>query len=256
MIRLILIGCNGSMGRVVAQNAGDSGRFEMAAGVDLNLSGQEMYPVYRNAGQVRERADVIIDFSHPSSLSESLALAERMGIPVVIATTGLSGGQQEEIRARSNKIPVFLSFNMSLGVNLMLRLVKEAAALLYGDFDMEIVEKHHNRKLDAPSGTALMLADAISQALPEKPRYVYDRHARHMKREKAEIGIASLRGGTIVGEHEVLFAGKDELIEIRHTAMSKDIFAVGALRAAEFMIGKPPGLYNMDHLVEKTGRSC
>lgn len=251
MTRLILIGCNGSMGRVVAKNAALSGRFEVAAGVDINAAGQQEFPVYRHADKVREAADVIIDFSHPATLSENLALAVREGIPIVIATTGLSEEQQQEIRECAKTVPVFLSFNMSLGVNLMLRLVKQAAALLYGDFDIEIVEKHHNRKLDAPSGTALMLADAISGALPEKPRYVYDRHARRMKREKAEIGISSLRGGTIVGEHEVMFAGTDEIIEIRHTAMSRDIFAVGALRAAQFVTGKAPGLYNMDDLVSE-----
>lgn len=251
MTRIILIGCNGSMGRVVAENAALSGRFEVVAGVDVSAGGQPGFPVYRHAGRVREAADVIIDFSHPAALSGNLALAAREGIPIVIATTGLSQEQQQEIRECAKTVPVFLSFNMSLGVNLMLRLAKQAALLLYGDFDIEIVEKHHNRKLDAPSGTAIMLADAISGVLPEKPRYVYDRHARRMKRDKAEIGISSIRGGTIVGEHEVIFAGNDEIIEIRHTAMSRDIFAVGALRAAQFIIGKAPGLYDMDDLVSE-----
>lgn len=249
MTRLILIGCNGNMGKVVAENAALSGRFEVVAGVDVNAGGQTGFPVYRHAGRVREEADVIIDFSHPSALSENLALAMREGIPIVIATTGLSQEQQQEIRECAKKVPVFLSSNMSLGVNLMLKLAKQAASLLYGDFDIEIVEKHHNRKLDAPSGTAIMLADGISDVLPEKPKYVYDRHARRMKRDKAEIGISSIRGGTIVGEHEVIFAGNNEIIEIRHTAMSRDIFAVGALRAAQFVIGKAPELYNMDDLV-------
>jgi 4-hydroxy-tetrahydrodipicolinate reductase len=166
-----------------------------------------------------------------------------------MATTGLSAEQIDKLNTLGDKVAVFRSANMSLGINLLIDLVKKAAKILEGDFDIEVVEKHHNQKIDAPSGTALMIADAMTEVLNNKPEYVYDRHAVRKKRGADEIGIHAVRGGTIVGEHEVIFAGTDEIIEIKHTAMSKEVFAVGAIRAAKFIAGKEPGMYCMQNML-------
>ncbi|MEG2852984.1 MAG: 4-hydroxy-tetrahydrodipicolinate reductase, partial [Hydrogenoanaerobacterium sp.] len=185
------------------------------------------FPIYKDAESFGGKADVIIDFSHPSALSGILAYAKAHKVGIVVATTGLSPAAIESVKAAASDIPVFYSANMSIGINLILELCAKAAAILEGNFDIEIVEKHHNQKVDAPSGTALMLADAISESLKNAPQYVYDRHSVRKKREENEIGIHSVRGGSIVGEHEVIFAGKDEVIEIKHQATSKEVFAVG-----------------------------
>ena len=193
----------------------------------------------------------MIDFSHPALFDGMVAYALATKTPLVIATTGLSPEQKQKMVDVSKEIAIFHSANRSLGVNLLIDLVKQAAKVLYGNFDIEIIEKHHNQKIDAPSGTALMIADEISDSLTDSMQYVYDRHSVRKKREKTEIGIHAVRGGTIVGEHEVLFAGKDEMISVTHTATSKEIFATGSIRAARFLAGKENGYYSMRDIISK-----
>jgi len=212
---------------------------------DLNLS----YDVYSDLHQITEKIDVIVDFSHPSALDSVLHYAIRTQTPAVICTTGLSAAQIQQIEAAAAKIPIFYSANMSIGVSLIIDLATRAAKALQDGFDIEIIEKHHNQKVDAPSGTALAIADAIASELESAPVYTYDRHSSRKKRDKAEIGIHAVRGGTIVGEHSVIFAGLDEVIEIKHSATSKEVFAVGAVRAAAFLKDKPAGFYNMKDLI-------
>lgn len=238
------------MGRVIQQLVAGRTDCMIAAGVDLFADSAAAFPAYTNIADVQEEADVIIDFSHPSLLTPILSYAaQKGGIPAVLCTTGYSAEQVEALKTAAQTQPVFYSRNMSLGINLLIELSKKAAKVLGDQFDIEIIEKHHNRKLDAPSGTALMLADAISEELAQPPQYVYDRHSRRAARSKEEIGIHSVRGGTIVGEHEILFAGHDETLSLTHTAMSKEIFATGAINAAIFLAKQQPGLYNMGDLV-------
>lgn len=236
MIHIILSGCNGKMGQVLTKLIAQSGDAEVVCGLDINTTRLSTYPVYNDLYQFDGTADVIIDFSHPDSLKHVLSYAKDKGLPAVIATTGLSAEQKSSMAEASKTIPVFFSANMSIGVNLIIDLAKKAAQLLEESFDIEIIEKHHNQKIDAPSGTALAIADAISDSLEKSPVYVYDRHSVRKKRDKREIGIHSVRGGTIVGEHSILFAGQDENIEIKHQAASKEVFAVGAYRAAKFFV--------------------
>lgn len=249
MINVLMSGCNGKMGQVITRLAGENEDLKIVAGYDISNRLQNPYPVYTNIMECREKLDVIIDFSNPDALGTLLDFAVTRGVPLVMCTTGLTQAQIKTLGDASKQIPVFFSANMSLGVNLLIDLVKKAAKLLENNFDIEIVEKHHNQKLDAPSGTALAIADAINSALEQKQEYIYDRHSRRKKRSKTEIGIHAVRGGTIVGDHSVIFAGNDEIIEINHIAMSKEIFAVGALRAAKFLYNKKPGMYNMDNLI-------
>jgi 4-hydroxy-tetrahydrodipicolinate reductase len=253
MKRIILSGCHGKMGHVISQSVSERSDCIIVAGFDIDSEMKEPFPVLSDPWNFDGNADVIIDFSHPSFLPKLLAFAKERKVPAVIATTGMKDEQIEQIKEASTEIPIFFSANMSLGVNLILDLAKKAAAVLSPDFDIEIVEMHHNQKVDAPSGTALMIADGITSTLKQKPLYVYDRHEQHKKRDKNEIGIHSVRGGTIVGEHEVIFAGKDEVITIKHSAMSKQIFATGAINAALFISGKTPGLYDMGNLVDSIG---
>ncbi len=248
MINILLSGCNGKMGRVVTGILEKEDACEIVCGFDINTESGS-YPVYDDLGKIKEKVDVVIDFSHPACLDSLVAFCGDRRIPLVISTTGLSTEQREKLVELSKRIPVFFSANMSVGVNLLVSLVKKAAAILEGNFDIEIIEKHHNQKIDAPSGTALMIADEISSTLKGNVDYVYDRHYVRKKREPSEIGIHSLRGGTIVGEHSVIFAGNDEVIEVKHTAMGKEVFAVGAVKAAKFLVGKQPGMYNMEDLV-------
>lgn len=242
-------GCNGKMGQVITRLAEQYDDLQIAAGYDISDSVKSGYPVFTDLKNFNSEADVIIDFSNPAALEGLLNFAIERKLPIIVATTGLSPAQRNSLQAASQRIPVFFSANMSLGVNLVIDLVKKAARLLESNFDIEIIEKHHNQKLDAPSGTALSIADSINEVLEQKHEYVYDRHSRRKKRSKAEIGIHAVRGGTIVGEHSVIFAGNDEIIEINHMAMSKDIFGTGALRAARFIFGKKPGLYDMNDLI-------
>ncbi len=248
MTDILLSGCLGHMGGAVTR-AADGYGCRIAAGVDCKAGEQtEKYPVFGTFGEVNVNADVIIDFSTPALLSDLLSFATGIGMPAVIATTGYTDAQIEQIKAAAEKIPVFFSFNMSLGINLLKTLAKTAAAILGDGFDIEIIEKHHNQKVDAPSGTALMLADAVNDG---RKKYIYERHSRREKRGRDEIGIHSVRAGTIVGEHEIIFAGTDEIITLSHSAASKAVFAAGALNAANFIRGEKPGLYSMDDIVSK-----
>lgn len=250
MLKIIIHGCNGKMGRVIAKLASESPDFKVVAGIDKNTS-QLDFPVYADLEDVKEEADVIIDFSYHTAVPEMIKKAATKKLPVVVATTGLSDEELSVINNASKEIPIFRSANMSLGVNILISIVKEVAKILQNDFDIEIIEKHHNMKKDAPSGTALMIADAINEVLNSKKEYIYGRHTKTKERSKSELGIHAVRGGTIVGEHDVIFAGHDELITISHTAQSREIFGYGALKAAKFIAGKSPGIYNMEDLVKK-----
>ena len=250
MLKIALSGCNGRMGRVIADICAGKENMKVVAGFDVNTVKLGDFPVYADPFEFSGAADVVIDFSNVSSTTQLLHYCIKTRTPVVICTTGHSPEQLEEIRAASEKIPVFRSGNMSVGINLIMDLLKKCAAVLGDGYDVEITEKHHNQKLDAPSGTALMLADAVSEALPYDADYVYDRHERREKRPAHEIGIHTVRGGTIVGEHTVLFAGRDEVIEIKHTALSREVFAAGAVDAAAYLAAQTqPGLYNMGHVI-------
>ncbi len=249
MTKVILSGANGKMGQVITRLAAEDDKISIIAGKDINVEQKNDYPVYDDWNQITEKADVIIDFSHPSGLDSLLEYSQKTHTPVVMATTGLSEEQIGKLREHSKETAVFFSANMSLGINLLIDLVVRAAKILEDNFDIEIIEKHHNQKIDAPSGTALAIANAISASRSTPSEFVYDRHSVRKKRGKNEIGIHAVRGGTIVGEHEVMFAGTDEIIEIKHSAASKEVFAVGAIRAAQFLKGKTSGLYDMKDLV-------
>lgn len=249
MIKAIMHGCNGAMGQVISSLAEADGEMEIVAGVDLNTERKNGYPVYVSLEEC-PRADVIIDFASAKAVDHLLDYCAATGTPVVLCTTGLSEEQIRRVEETAEKAAVLRSANMSLGINLLLKLVKEAARVLAAaDFDIEILEKHHNRKLDAPSGTALALADSINEAMESQYHYVYDRSSRRQKRDPREIGIQSVRGGSIVGEHDVIFAGQDEVITISHTAYSRAIFAKGAVAAAKFLAGKTSGLYDMADVI-------
>lgn len=249
MINIIMNGCNGKMGQVITRLAEEDENVRICAGVDINNKINNSYPVFKTPDEYTGEADVLIDFSHPSSLTGVLEYCKKKQLPVILATTGFSAAQKEEFKEASKEIPVFFSANMSLGINLLISLAQKAAKLLEGNFDIEIIERHHNQKIDAPSGTALAIADAIDETLSYPAEYVYDRHSVRRKRKGTEIGISSVRGGTIVGDHEVIFAGNDEVIELSHHAASKEVFAVGALKAAKFMKGKAAGMYDMNDLI-------
>ena len=250
MTGIILTGACGKMGRVIQSVVENRDNCEIVAGVDRFCDNSAPFPVYENLSDVKEKADVIIDFSNPSLLDDLLAYAIETNTALVIATTGYDECQKKKISDASEKCPIFFTYNMSLGINLLANLAKKAVAVLGDDFDIEIIEQHHNQKLDAPSGTALMLADAISEEFEKPMKYEYDRHSKREKRTKNEIGIHSIRGGTIVGEHSILFAGRDENITLSHSARSKEVFAVGAVNAALFMKDKTPGMYDMGELVK------
>ncbi len=251
MLKMIISGCNGHMGRVVESLCAADPQVEIAAGFDVLGSGEHDYPVFSSPAQFTGHADAVIDFSSPAALSGLLDFAQATKTPLVLATTGYTPEQLAQIGAAAQNVPIFRSANMSLGINVLLALVKKAAGVLGDSYDIEIVERHHNRKVDAPSGTALMIADAAAQALDRETEYVYDRHSVRKARDKREIGISAVRGGTIVGEHEIIFAGHDEVIEIKHTALSREIFAQGAVQAAKAMAHvTAPGLYDMSLLME------
>lgn len=251
MIKVAITGANGKMGRVIASIIAERDDCEIIAGIDLNTAENGVFPIVTEPSLLPEKPDVIIDFSHPSALDKLLEYCINTGTAAVIATTGYSDEQITKIKTAAEQVPVFFSFNMSLGINLLANLAKTAAKLLGGQFDIEIVEKHHNQKLDAPSGTAIMLGNAINGVLEDKYHYVYDRHSRRMKREKYEIGMHAIRGGTIVGEHDIIFAGRDEVITLSHSAASKEVFAVGAVNAAVFLAKQDAGLYDMSDVIEE-----
>ncbi|MBQ8798780.1 MAG: 4-hydroxy-tetrahydrodipicolinate reductase [Lachnospiraceae bacterium] len=250
MVRIIMCGCNGKMGRVISDLALEDSQTKIVAGIDFVTETHYDYPVYSSILDCREEADVIIDFSSPAKLNERLSFAIDKKMPMVFCTTGLSEEEFAQVMEASKKVAILRSANMSLGVNTLLKLVAAAAKVFASaDFDMEIVERHHNRKVDAPSGTALAIADAMNEVLQNEYAYKYDRSQERKMRDKKEIGISAVRGGTIVGEHEVIFAGPDEVIEIKHTAYSKAIFGNGALQAAKFLAGKPAGMYQMHDVI-------
>lgn len=251
MIRAIMNGCNGKMGQVITEICKEDPGIEIVAGIDLYQGIQNDYPVFPNISVCDVRADVIIDFSNAKAVDDLLVYAADKHLPIVLCTTGLSEEQLKNVKKVSEETAVLKSANMSLGINTLMELLKQAAAVLApAGFDMEIVEKHHNQKLDAPSGTALALADSMNQALDGAYDYQYDRSKERKKREKYEIGISAVRGGNIVGEHDVIFAGLDEVITFRHTAYSRSVFGKGAVEAAKFLAGKPAGLYDMKDVIK------
>ena len=250
MTNIILSGCNGKMGQVIARLLSHDDDAKVIFGYDINTEMKNVFPVFSDFSETELKGDVVIDFSHPSSFESVVNYCRETKTSLVMATTGLSDEQKEELNKLSKEVAVFFSANMSIGVNLLVDLVKKATAILGDAFDIEIIEKHHNQKIDAPSGTALMIADEISSVTEFSPEYVYDRHSVRKKRTSHEIGIHAVRGGTVVGEHDVIFAGNDEIIEIKHTATSKEIFATGSIRAAKFIKDIKAGMYNMTDLIK------
>ena len=250
MVRILIHGCGGAMGRVLADMAQANPDIEIVAGVDPAAQATEFtFPVYAGLADVDKSVDVIIDFSVPEALKSLLEGALPIDAALIIATTGHSDDDKTLIAAQAESLPIFQAANMSLGINLMSELIQNAAAVLGERFDIEIIEKHHNLKKDAPSGTAYKLAESINQVYMNSKNYVFGRHTRTERRKAGDIGIHAVRAGTIVGEHQVLFAGKDEILEIRHSAYSKQVFATGALQAGRFMMGKPPGFYSMQDMI-------
>ncbi len=251
MVRAVMHGCNGKMGQVITGLIKADEGIELVAGIDTYTGIQNDYPVFENIEQCDVQTDVIIDFSNAGAVDALLGYCAGRQVPVVLCTTGLSEEQLEKVREASKKTAVLKSANMSLGINLLMKLLKDAAKVLGpAGFDIELVEKHHNQKVDAPSGTALALADSINEAVDGGYEYVYDRSQVRRKREKKELGISAVRGGTIVGDHEVIFAGADEVIEFKHTAYSKAVFGKGAVEAAKFLAGKPAGMYDMSDVIQ------
>ena len=250
MVKIIMHGCNGHMGQVISGIVEKDPDAEIVAGIDIADQGKNSYPVFTDIDACQVEADAIIDFSSAKATDKLLEYSAARQIPVVLCSTGLSQEQLAKVEETSRKVAVLKSANMSLGINTLLKLVQDAARVLAAaGFDMEIVEKHHRLKLDAPSGTALALADSINEAMDYQYHYVYDRSQKREKRDDKEIGISAVRGGTIVGEHEIIFAGQDEVIEFKHTAYSKAIFGKGAVEAAKFLAGKPAGRYDMSDVI-------
>ena len=251
MVKIIMHGCNGHMGQVISGLVEKDPDAEIVAGIDVADQGKNSYPVYTNMEECQVEADALIDFSSAKATDALLAYCEKRKLPVVLCTTGLSEEQLKSLEEASSQVAVLRSANMSLGINMLMKILQDAAKILVpAGFDIEIVEKHHNRKLDAPSGTALALADAINDGvLGGEYEYKYDRSQDHKKREKKEIGISAVRGGTIVGDHDVIFAGTDEVITFSHTAYSRAIFGKGAIQAAKYLAGKPAGFYHMSDVI-------
>jgi 4-hydroxy-tetrahydrodipicolinate reductase len=250
MVNIIMHGCNGKMGQVITDIVAKDDNAKIVAGIDVAAGRDNGYPVFTNIDDCDMDADVIIDFAAAVAVDKLLEYGERRQIPIVLCTTGLSQEQLEKTAATSKKVAILKSANMSLGINTLIKLLKDAANVFApAGYDVEIVEKHHNQKVDAPSGTALALADSINESQGGKYEYVYDRSQVRQKRDAKEIGISAVRGGTIVGEHEVIFAGIDEVIEFKHTAYSKSVFAKGAVEAAKFLKGKPAGMYDMADVI-------
>ena len=250
MTRAIMNGCNGKMGQCITGICAGDDEIELVAGIDTYDGIKNDYPVFKSLAECDVEADVIIDFSNAKGIDTLIDYCEEKQIPVVLCTTGLSEEQLSKVEKAYEKVAILKSANMSLGINTLLELLKKAAQVFApAGFDMEIVEKHHNQKVDAPSGTALALADSMNEALDEAYTYKYDRSQERKKRDKYEIGISAVRGGNIVGEHEVIFAGQDEVIDFKHTAYSKAVFAKGAVEAAKFLKGKPAGHYDMADVI-------
>jgi len=251
MTRTILSGCSGRMGQVISRMIAQRQDMAIVCGFDVNASTDEAFPVYANPKDCTEQADVLIDFSNAAALDALLSYCMDKKLPLVLCTTGFSEAQLTALDEAAREIPIFRSGNMSVGINVVMDLIRRTASLLGDDFDVEIMERHHKKKLDAPSGTALMLADAAAEGLPHKSEYIFERESRRQERNAEEIGISAIRGGTIVGEHTVIFAGHDEVIEITHKAYSREIFAKGALNAARYLAGKAAGHYNMSNMLSE-----
>lgn len=250
MYRLIMHGCNGKMGQVISQLVAADEEACIVAGIDNRDDGHNSYPVFQSIDECDVEADAVIDFSIASAVDALIDSCVNKKLPCVLCTTGLTEEQLQKVNKASESIAVLRSANMSLGINMLFKLLKEAAGILApAGFDIEIVEKHHNQKIDAPSGTALALADSINEEFSGMYEYVYDRSQVSEKRNKKEIGISAVRGGTIVGDHDVIFAGTDEVITFSHTAYSKNIFAKGAIQAAKFLKGKKTGMYDMSDVI-------
>lgn len=249
MVRVILSGCNGHMGQVLTELIAADAELEVVAGIDVT-EGHQDYPVFRRAADCDVAADAVIDFSHFSAVDALLDFCAEKKLPLVLCTTALQEETLAHVQEASKQTAILRSANMSVGINLLLKLLKEAAKVLApAGYDMEIVEAHHHRKIDAPSGTALALGDSLNEALGGTYHFVFGRSDRHEKRDPKEIGISSVRGGSIVGDHQVLFAGQDEVITFQHTAYSRAIFAKGAVEAARFLVGKPAGMYDMADVI-------
>ncbi len=249
-VRAVMHGCNGKMGQTISGLIAADEEIEIVAGIDACEGPANPYPVFREIGMCDVEADVVIDFSAAPAVDALLAYCVERTVPCVLCTTGLSEEQLAAVEAASKKVAILKSANMSMGINLLLKMLKEAASVLAGaGFDIEIVEKHHNLKKDAPSGTALALADSINEELEGAYQYVYDRSQVREQRSKKEIGISAVRGGTIVGDHDVIFAGADEVITFSHRAYSKAVFGKGAVQAAKFLAGKPAGMYDMSAVI-------
>lgn len=252
MINLLMSGCNGKMGQVITKLSANFDNIKIAAGISREPDKfTNSYPVYMDYPSVKEKIDVVIDFSNPDAIPELLDFCKTRKTALVLATTGLSPEDYQSVLQTSAVLPVFMSANMSLGINVLIELAKTAATKLGLDFDIEILEKHHNEKKDTPSGTALMIANELNDGLNHSMDFIYDRFTKKEKRKTNEIGISSIRGGTIPGEHTVFFAGKDEIIEIKHTALSRDIFGMGAIKAAIYVINKQNGLYDMKSMLKE-----
>ena len=247
MLEVLVNGCNGKMGQVVCDLVENDEDLLLKCGFDKENTGEFAFPVYTNINEITEKPDVIIDFSIPIATFNILEYAKKNKVPVVIATTGFTEEQENLIKEYSKDLPIFKSANMSYDINIMKRIVMELAPLLKGT-DIEITEVHHNRKIDSPSGTAQMLADAINSSLGNTYHCEYNRHDKREKRDKKEIGMSSIRGGNIVGEHTVQFFGEYETFEIKHTSYSRNVFAEGAIKAAKFISNKESGFYNMDDM--------
>ena len=251
MTKIIMLGCNGRMGQMITDMVKQDDECTIVAGIDIVDNRDNGYPVYTKLADCDVEADAIIDFTSATDFESRMDYAVDKQIPIIECSTGLSEEQMDYLKKASEKVAVLKSANMSLGINLLMKLLKEAAVKLAGDgFDVEIVEKHHNQKLDAPSGTALALADFINEAMGNEYEYVYDRSQVRKKRDAKEIGISAVRAGTIVGEHEVIFAGTDEVIEFKHTAYSRSVFAKGAVEAGKFLAGQPAGMYDMGDVIQ------
>lgn len=250
MTRVIMHGCNGKMGQTISTLIAADDEIEIVAGVDARDEGKNPYPVFPAIGECTVEADAVIDFSVAAAVDDLLCYCAKKKLPCVLCTTGLSEAQLEKVKETAKQVAVLKSANMSLGINMLLKLLKEAAQILSpAGFDIEIVEKHHNQKLDAPSGTALALADSINEEMGDSFEYVYDRSQVRQKRKAKEIGISAVRGGTIVGDHDVIFAGADEVVTFSHRAYSKAVFGKGAIQAAKFLKGKTAGLYDMADVI-------
>ena len=250
MTKIIMLGCNGRMGQMITDMVKQDDECTIVAGIDIVDNRDNGYPVYTNLADCDVEADSIVDFTSATDFESRMDYAVDKQIPIIECSTGLSEEQMDYLKKASEKVAVLKSANMSLGINLLMKLLKEAAVKLAGDgFDVEIVEKHHNQKLDAPSGTALALADSINEAMDDRYEYIYDRSQVRQKRDKKELGISAVRGGTIVGEHEVIFAGTDEVITFKHTAYSRAVFAKGSITAAKYLKGKAAGLYDMSDVL-------